>query len=248
MLTEERYSRILELVEVNKIVKLTELCELLNASVSTIRRDLNALDDMGKLVKVHGGAIAIDDNVSVVERNVEEKSQLNINEKKRIAEYAASLIKDGDFVFVDAGTTTERIADYVTAKNVIFVTTGYINAKRLSQKGYKVYLPGGEIKPSTEAIVGASCIREIQKYNFTKCFIGTNGITVANGYTTPDINEAEVKRTVLQHSKDKYILSDHSKLGRISLVSFADINQADLIIDGHVSNSYKEKTNVKEVN
>lgn len=247
MLTEERQLRIVEMVNNNKSVKLNDLCEMFDASVSTIRRDLNFLDEKGLITKVHGGAIAVSDNFSFIEHNVEEKEKLYADEKRMISKYAAELIEDGDFVFIDAGTTTEKIADYVTAKNVTFVTNGFLNAKHLAAKGYKVILPGGEIKLSTEAIVGASCVKALEEYNFTKCFIGVNGVSVSSGYTTPDINEANIKETVIQNSKKAYVLADHSKLDQISFVSFANIKQACLITDGKVDNKYKEVTNVLEV-
>ena len=99
MLTEERHSKILNAVNANKSVKLGELCELLGTSESTVRRDLNALAQKGLLVKVHGGAISINDSFIFVEQDIEEKSKLFNEEKKAIARYAASLIDDGDFVF-----------------------------------------------------------------------------------------------------------------------------------------------------
>ncbi|MDE6024915.1 MAG: DeoR/GlpR family DNA-binding transcription regulator [Lachnospiraceae bacterium] len=247
MLTEERYSKILEIVNEKRSIKLTELCNILNASVSTVRRDLNTLHDMRKLVKVHGGAIANDDNFSFIEHNVQEKSILYTEEKTAISKYAASLIKDNDLVFIDAGTTTEKIADYITAHNVTFVTTGFINAKRLAAKGHKVFIPGGEIKISTEAIVGAECILNLKAYNFTKSFVGVNGISITGGYSTPDKNEAIVKRTVIENSLDSYIVADHSKLGKVSGVTFAGIREAGLISDGPVEKKYKEITYVKEV-
>ena len=138
MLTEERHSKILNAVNANKSVKLGELCELLGTSESTVRRDLNALAQKGLLVKVHGGAISINDSFIFVEQDIEEKSKLFNEEKKAIARYAASLIDDGDFVFIDAGTTTEKMIEFIPDKNVTFVTNAFIHAKKLAQRGFKV--------------------------------------------------------------------------------------------------------------
>ena len=102
MLTEERHSFILKQVNQNKSVTLTELCELLGASESTIRRDLTALDERGLLKKVHGGAVSTDSgSLNLVEHDVESKSKLFTEEKIAIARYAASLVEDGDFVYID---------------------------------------------------------------------------------------------------------------------------------------------------
>lgn len=247
MLTEERYSKILEIVNNKKSVKLTELCSILDASVSTVRRDLNSLHHMGKLVKVHGGAVANNDNFSFIEHNVEEKQILYTEEKKAISKYAASLINDGDFVFVDAGTTTEKLADYITAKDVVFVTNAFINAKKLAAKGYKVYIPGGEIKISTEAIVGAKCVLDLKNYNFTKAFMGVNGISISGGYSTPDESEAIVKRIVIENSVKSYILADHSKFSQKYSVTFSDIKDAEIITDREADKKYNEATNVNVV-
>lgn len=247
MLTEERYSVILEMVNARKSIKLTELCDILNASVSTVRRDLNALSEMGKLKKVHGGAVAVDDSFTFTEINVEKKSRLFKKEKTAVASYAASLIDNEDFVFIDAGTTTEKMIDFIPRKNVTFVTNGFIHAKKLAQKGFKVYIPGGEIKYETEAIVGVDCIMTLKNYNFTKCFMGTNGISISAGYSTPDLNEAKVKTSVIDGSLKTYILADHSKFDKVTSFTFAQLNKADIITDKLYDKKYTNYTFIKEV-
>ncbi len=98
------------MVNEKRLVELSDLCELLNASESTVRRDLTVLDESGLLTKVRGGAMSLADNFSLIEHNVEEKANMFVNEKTAIARYAASLIEDEDFIFIDAGTTTEKIS------------------------------------------------------------------------------------------------------------------------------------------
>ncbi len=233
MLTEERFAIILDTVNRKKSVHLNELCDLLEISVSTARRDINILAENGKLIKVHGGAIAIDrnDNYLSKEKSVAEKALLFPEEKTAIAKYAASLIEDDDFVFIDAGTTTERMIDFITSKNVSFVTNSFNHAKRLTQRGFQVFIPGGEIRPDTEAIVGEECVLMLENYNFTKCFMGTNGISVTAGFSTQNIKEARVKTAAINGSRKAYILADHSKFDKISFVTFAHINEAGIITD-----------------
>lgn len=247
MLTEERYSIILDTINKQRSVKLSDLCVLLDTSESTIRRDLNALAEKGMLTKVHGGAIALDDSFSPVEHNVEEKSKLFTEEKKAIARYAASLVDEGDFVFIDAGTTTEQMIDYLPEKNVIFVTNGFIHAKKLAQRGFKVFIPAGKLKLTTEAIVGAECVLSIQNYNFTKCFMGVNGISVFGGFSTPDRNEASVKNAVINRSRTIYVLADHSKFDKVASVTFAPLNRGKIITDKLEDKKYLTEATVKEV-
>lgn len=247
MLTEDRHSIILETVNNQGSVKLSELCNTLNTSESTIRRDLNILAEKGLLTKVHGGAIALNDSFSKYEQDVEKKSSLFIREKTAIAKYAATLIDDGDVVFIDAGTTTEKMIEYIPPKNVTFVTTGFINAKKLAQHGFRVFIPGGEIKPLTEAIVGGECVLSLQQYNFSKCFMGANGISLTGGITTHDKNEAIVKSTAINNSKDVYILADHSKFDQITSVKFAKLDIGKIITDKPVNKKYLSKAIIKEV-
>lgn len=143
MLTEERHSIIIETVNRKKNVELNELCDLLDTSESTVRRDLSILHDKGVLVKVRGGAIAVDDSFTSLEQNVDEKAVLFVREKEAIARYAASIIEDGDFVFIDAGTTTEKMIDFIPARQVTFVTNAFVHAKRLAQRGSRYSSPRG---------------------------------------------------------------------------------------------------------
>lgn len=248
MLTEERYSIILEMVKQNKSVKLPELCELLGASESTVRRDLSSLDERGLLKKVHGGAISLDDrSFNLVEQDMEAKSKIFTEEKIAIARFASSLIDDGDFVFIDAGTTTEKMIDFLPDKNVTFVTNAFVHAKKLAQRGFTVYIPAGEIKLTTEAIVGAECVSSLQSYNFTKSFIGANGISLTAGISTPDRNEASIKAAAIKNSQTAYILTDHSKFGQVAAVTFAQFNKVKIITDKLNDKKYAARANIKEV-
>lgn len=247
MLTEERHSVILDMLNKQHSVHLSELCKILNTSESTIRRDLTALAEKNLLVKVHGGAIAVGDTFSPVEYNMTEKSQLNNEEKTAIAKYAASLIEDGDFIYIDAGTSTEKMVDFLPDKKATFVTNGIVHAKKIAQMGFKVFILGGEFKPSTEAVVGTDCVLALQKYNFTKCFLGVNGISVSAGLSTHDQNEASVKTAAMKKSKRVYILADHSKFDQITAMTFSTLENVKIITDKLEDKKYFEKANIKEV-
>ena len=247
MLGEERQQAILAAVEQRHSVSVQELMQLLDISESTIRRDLNALDKEGRLVKVHGGAMAIGGSFHVKDDAVEYRKEINREEKIEIARYAAALIEDQDVVYMDAGTTTELMIDYITAKNVIFVTNSFAHAKHLSQKGYTTYILGGEFKPVTEAIVGEEAIISLDKYNFTKGFWGANGVTTGNGFTTPDVKEAMVKKKSMQKTKERYVLCDSSKFGEICSISFAEFKSARIITTKIENNEYRGMKNITEV-
>ncbi len=229
MLAEERYAKILEIVEKNGGATAQELMTALDASESTIRRDLNTMDAKGLLTKVHGGAMPLKSSIHTVDEAVENRKALNRDEKAKIAKFAASLIGPKDFVYLDAGTTTDLMIDYIETKEAIFVTNAISHAKKLSDKGIRVYILGGEFKSATEAIVGEEAVVNIEKYNFTIGFWGTNGIDMTCGYTTPEIKEALLKKKGMENCKKRYILADSSKFSEISSIKFGDINSATII-------------------
>lgn len=247
MITEDRHNKILSAVAANGSVTVNELTQITDTSESTIRRDLVALSKMGKLKKVHGGAVTIESGIMLKEPDVQEKMKLNSSAKELIAKYAAASICKNDFVFIDAGTTTEKMIAHITQKDATFVTNAFNHAHLLARRGFKVYLTGGEVKTSTEALVGVNCIEAISHYNFTKCFLGTNGIDVETGFTTHNIDEASIKRIASQRSYVTYILADHSKFGKSAAVNFASIKDACIITDKLPDSRYKDITIIKEV-
>jgi len=246
MLTEERFKIILDKTQEKKAITVTELIELLDTSESTIRRDLNALHKMGRLRKVHGGATVIEDN-NTQDEEIRIREKINIEDKDIIAKYAASLINKNDFVYIDAGTTTELMIDYITEKKASFVTNSIGVAKKIAQKGLKVYILGGEFKISTEAIVGVEAMQGLMKYNFTKGFFGTNGISERTGFSTPDILEAKVKEEAVKRSTKAFILADKSKFNKNSSITFAEIDKAIIITTKLNDDKMKKYAEIVEV-
>ena len=238
MLLEQRLEAISKLVEERRSVTTQQLMELLHASESTVRRDLTALHRSGRLLKVHGGALAMDAAFIAQDDDIEARQLLHPAEKDRIARYAAALIRASDFVFLDSGTTTERMLPYLTEKTAGYVTNSITIARKLARSGITSYLIGGELKASTEAVVGNDAVLHLAKYNFTKGFFGTNGISAATGFTTPDPNEALVKKTAFDRCRERYILADSSKFSQVSPVTFAPFDGATIITTGLIDPAY----------
>lgn len=244
MLTEKRYEEILKLLEKKKSITVTEIKDCLQTSESTIRRDLNALDSAGKLVKVFGGAVAVDASFTAAEQSVTQKAGVNREEKQIIARYAASLIAPDDFIYLDAGTTTGYMIDFVTQKSATFVTNAVSHAQRLAAAGFRVLLVGGELKGTTEAVVGNQAILALQGFHFTKGFFGANGISRKAGYTTPDYNEALVKKTAFEQAARRCILADSGKFGSISSVTFASFEAAEILTEREPSEAFAGCKNI----
>lgn len=231
MLSEQRHMMILKILEEKKSVTVTELTRLLDISESTARRDITMLDKAGRLIKVFGGAVSSDHVYVSAEPTVAQKAELFKEEKKRIAKYAASLILPQDFVYLDAGTTTGYMLDYITESGASFVTNAVAHAQGLAAKGMNVILVGGTLKSSTEAVVGATAVLMLKEYHFTKGFFGTNGVSKSANFTTPDANEALVKKTAMEQCGQVYVLCDHSKFNMVSSVTFAPLAAGKVLTD-----------------
>ena len=247
MLTEERFAKILSILERMGSVTVQQLMTELDASESTVRRDLNTLDANGQLVKVHGGAILKNTVYSTIDDEVVHRKEQNREAKDKIARYAAGLITAEDFVYIDAGTTTERMIDYIANRQAVFVTNAIGHAKKLAEHGCKVYILGGEFKAVTEAIVGEEAVFTLDKYNFTKGFWGANGVSRQRGFSTPELKEAMVKKKSMENCKERFVLADESKFNQISSVTFAPFEGATVITIGLSLPAYKKCKNVIDV-
>ena len=248
MLTEDRFSRILAVVDTEGSVTVTDLVRRLETSESTIRRDLTAMHKKGLLTKVYGGAISLKrPELMVRDEKIVNRKAMYAEEKEKIARYAASLIGPEDFVFLDAGTTTEMMIDYITARQAVFVTHAVSHALRLAALDVRVILLGGEVKSVTETAVGEEALEYLEKFRFTKGFFGTNGISLENGFSTPDPKEAAIKTKALYASRRSYILADESKFGVESNVRFADFKDAKVITTAAPDGEWKKQKNIIQV-
>ena len=231
MLPGERTEDILRIINERGSISNQELVSLTGASESTIRRDITALADENRILRVHGGAMSLGSGIRMEDKDVGARRAENGDEKRQIGMYAASLIENGDLVYIDAGTTTEYMIDYITATGVTFVTNALTHAVRLAQRGFNAYILGGQVKSVTEAIIDSEAIVSLSKYNFTKGFFGTNGVSRDRGFTTPDVREADVKKYAMSRCFEPYILCDFSKFGKVSRVTFAKSGDAAVITE-----------------
>lgn len=249
MLTEERHQVILSCLDQNDIITITDLIDPLSASESTIRRDLQALEDQGLLIRIHGGAKRA--QTLNFEANMDEKSHKQSGEKQQIAKYTASLIKPDDVLYLDAGTTTLRMIPFIPNDFRLKVVTNSVkHASLLVDNQIDTIILGGAIKLSTNATLGTSPMKQLQNYRFNRSFIGMNGIHLDAGYTTPDSEEAALKRIGILNSRQSYILADHSKFQQITFTKVASLDAAKIITDycpKEFKQKFVSKTTIKEV-
>ncbi len=247
MLAEERHRRILGLLNAQRTVMVSELCTLLDASESTIRRDLACLAQQGALTKVHGGA-ASNPN-TYISRGVQHTARQPINEQEKqlISKYAASLIVSDDFVYLDGGSTVERIADYLGDVNARFVTCSIPAAQRLTHMGKDVLLLGGHYNELADTLMGAETQYSLLRYNFTKGFFGVTGITRHEGCTAVVPGDAMVKQQAINRCREVYVLADPSKFGVVCTVTFADFESVRIITTSSVDFRFQSYDNIIRV-
>lgn len=248
MIAEERRTRIVDMINTYGTVSVTELMEDLGTSESTIRRDLSYLHHAGILKRVHGGATKLS-TLEVVFANttLESRQFEHAEEKRAIGAYAASLIGPEDFVFIDGGSTADCLVDAITETSATYYTNSMPLAQKLHSKGCRTFLPGGEVSPVSQVLVGSDTVDHIRKCHFTIGFWGTNGADPENGFTTPGIGEAAVKEASLSCTLKPYVICDSSKFKTISLIRFADFDQATIITDQIHDANYKDAGTIIEV-
>lgn len=231
----------------DKFVRLDDLVSLLDTSESTVRRDLDELESERKLHRVHGGA-ELPHSLQEEFTN-QQKSIKNIQEKMQVARKAVSLISNDDVIFVDAGTTNELLLGYLNQDNLTVVTNSIHHAAKLVDKNIQTIIIGGHVKKSTDASIGAVAYEQIKQLNFDKAFLGINGID-EEFLTTPDMEEAVIKKTVIKNARKSYIVTDSSKIGRVSFAKVDKIENATIITNqssGALMKKIKENTRVIEV-
>lgn len=247
MLTPERHRLILQEIKEKNIVKIQDLVDLTNTSESTIRRDLTELEKGKFLKRVHGGAAKLQGKLQ--EPSMVEKSAKNLQPKRQIAQYAASLVEEGDCVYLDAGSTVMEMISFLP-KDIVVVTNGLMHVNHLLERNIQTFLIGGFAKQTTKAIIGRGALASLEHYRFDKCFMGVNGIHPQFGYTTPDQEEALIKRLAIGLSREAFVLSDDTKFSEIAFAKIADLHEATIItdqLDLETKDQYISKTTIKVV-
>jgi DeoR family fructose operon transcriptional repressor len=245
MFAAERKNKIIAKLKSNNRVKVADLSAEYGVSEATIRRDLQELEDSGLLRRTHGGAVLLEH--TKFEPTFTEKEAKYLPEKQKIGKLAASLIEDGDTVILDSGTTTLYVAKNIRAKNVTVVTNSLSIMNELGKRqDIELISLGGNIRWETQAFVGPLAENTLKTLWADKVFLGTNGISIEHGITTPPIIEAQIKRIMIERSNQVIVTSDSSKFNKVTFAKISDINHVDVIvtdaeIDKNLVKEYKKK-------
>ncbi|HET7658341.1 MAG TPA: DeoR/GlpR family DNA-binding transcription regulator [Bacillales bacterium] len=229
MFSDERKAQILNRLETMQRVTVPELARHLKVSESTIRRDLQDLEEQGQLKRTHGGAVTKE--VSSFEPTVQEKVVHFPIEKSAIARKAVTFIEPGDTILLDAGTTTLEIARQLPDIDITVLTNSMLIGQIVSQLNYAhLMLLGGEHRKTTGALTGPLTETLLSQINTDKLFLGANAVEKDRGVMTPNAMEAATKRAMIRSAREVILVADHSKLGKISLVKVCDLTDIDVFL------------------
>lgn len=223
-----RRSKILEMMHSNKIVFFEEISENVGVSLATVRRDLKTLEEEGQVELLSGGAAKI--NISIPEKSLSEKMDLNRDEKEQIGSYAATMVSDGQFIYIGPGTTENSMIKHLVGKNVTVVTNGAFHIQELMKYQISSIILGGKIMLDIGVVIGPMAINQISMMNFDKCFIGASGVVLGGSITTSSLEVAEIDKLALRNSFEKYIIADSTKIGKQSRYTFAQMDENQKII------------------
>lgn len=218
---EERHSAILNQLEKDKKVYVTELAKLLEVTPETIRRDLAELENCEQLTRVHGGAVPYIEEEK--EMAYEKKMSIHIDAKKQIAKKAAELIQHGDTIAVDVGSTTVHIADMIENIQGLTVVTNSLSAasrfnlalEEQRMTGQVIMLPG-VTNPYQKSVRGIYTVEFLKRFNFNRAFISCGGVTNESVFDF-DMDESLVSESMINCSRESILLTDSSKLNKKSL-------------------------------
>ncbi|GAB3197295.1 DeoR/GlpR family DNA-binding transcription regulator [Nocardioides hungaricus] len=224
-------------------LSVADIAERFDVTTETVRRDLSALERIGLVRRVHGGAVPAG-SLAVIESGLGERDLANTAEKERIATVALDQLPPaGGTVLLDAGSTTGRFARLLPRDHRLTVVTHAvpIAARLAGQPQIDLHLLPGRVRTTTQAAVGADTITALERLRVDVAFLGTNGITVEHGLSTPDHDEAAAKRAMAGAARLVVCLADSSKAGVEAAIRFATLEQLDVLVtDDQISGADRD--------
>lgn len=224
-----RRNAILEALNRSDFVKVSELSNSLKTSEVTIRKDLEYLESEGLLIKIHGGAKKCENTSSEVRLHHKQ------NEKKMIAKAAASLAKEGDFIFINVGSTCYYVCEALKSINNLTIVTNSVSILNslITAPSVTTFFLGGKVHTDMQITVGDDVLEQLDKYTADKLFLGMDGIDLKMGATTYNHVEDAIMRKMMQRAKEKILVVDDSKFGRVTFAKIANLTDFDTIVTNY---------------
>ena len=221
-----RQQQMLDQIQAENELKISDLKERFQVTEMTIRRDLEKLEKLGDIRRTFGGAVWIGKDITLQVR-----SGVLMDEKIRIGKQAASFVQPGESIFIDSGSTTLQIARNLTHIPDIIVVTNALNvATELLNANVQVILTGGILRQATASMVGPITTETISRMGFDRVFLGATGYTPQHGFSNSNLYEVEIKKLAIKQARESYIVLDHTKLGTNQLFIFAPETEIQHVI------------------
>ncbi len=239
----QRLHKLLDELNRNKILEVDEVCKMMSISPATVRRDFNYLSKYYEVDKTWGGITLRNTNkLDEARVSVQQRKTKNIAAKKAIAEKAASLIGEGDIIFIDGGTTTLEMVPHLIHKKLKIITNSILIAQQVDMLNDKftsdVFVTGGLLYPDLSLVVGPQALEFIKGFNANWTFLSTGGIT-EEGATNHNVLVVETEKAMIDQSEKTVILADSSKFGKKDLVNICGLDEVDyLISEANEKNDY----------
>ncbi|WP_332237724.1 DeoR/GlpR family DNA-binding transcription regulator [Sporolactobacillus sp. KGMB 08714] len=222
----------------HEIVSLDELCKKFNVSKNTIRRDINTILGTGTIKKVYGG-VTVADPVLIP---FSKRDTSNQAEKIAISKCAAQFIKEDDIVFIDSGTTTRYIVDFIPATLSATIVTNNLDVinSAASLPNIRIVIVGNVYKRETNSFISLDNQNTFDKFNIDKAFMATTGLSLTHGLTNSDFLEFPIKKEIVAKSNKLFVLVDHSKFDHYTLLTYLNLDRIDVLItDEKLKNEYE---------
>jgi len=229
------------------LVSMEELRSAFNISMNTVRMDVAQLVSKGAILKVYGGVCSNQKGKLVP---FEERQSKNIQGKISVGKAAAMLVEDSDIIFIDSGTTTMYMMDYLEECKNVTVLTNNLNVinRSLPLPNVNVICLPGMLERKTNSFVSADTVRTLEKYNIKKAFMASSGISANGMVTNASPLEYEIKKAAIANSKEVYLLVDSSKFGKSAMLSYANISEmSKVIVDNNIESGLLELCEKKNV-
>lgn len=238
--TSERRREITTMIRARGSVQVAALADLFNVSMQTIRKDLHYLEERGVATRAYGGAISSEVVNAPVEPAIETKRASHTEAKARVGKLAAGMVRSGDSIMLDSGTTTLQIARFLPDdEDLTVVTNDFDILSVLTQKRkIKIVMLGGELRRRNMAFYGAQTVAALDDLLLDKLFLGVDGLDIERGVTTHHEPEAQLNRRMVETAREVIAVTDASKFGRICLHRIIDVADLDALITDTGAPSY----------
>lgn len=244
---ENRIQEIKDYILENQRASIDDLCSIFAVSKNTIRRDINELERQKVIRKVYGGIVLNDKKTTEPFESREEK---NTNAKQAIAKLASGLVENNDIIFIDSGTTTMHMIQYLAEIPNLTIITNNLNviSSSLNYPNLNVICIGGTLFRTTNSFVDMDVVNSLKKYNISKAFMASTGISIAKGITNSSSFEYDCKKYIVDTCDQIILLADNTKLGQVSLTTYCDLKDIHIFVtDKQPNKEYLEFFNMQNI-